>query len=131
MLFYAHAGLMAAAILLMGSGILIARYEKKKRWWLNAHKALGLSSTLATTLAFVFAVMMVSASEGIHMNRMHAYVGAAVLTLSLATATLGFLQLRIKGMGARIRPVHRLIGRIAVSLFMFNIVLGISVAGFL
>lgn len=41
---YAHLSLMAAATLSMLSAIAVARYFRKKKWWVKVHKALNGAS---------------------------------------------------------------------------------------
>jgi amino acid transporter len=129
MLFLTHSGLMVTGFLLMVAGVIIARYQKKKRWWLKTHKILEISAVLAVTVAFFCGIWMVSLSGDPHFAIRHAYVGLAVFVLSAITLVIGLLQLRVRGMAARLRPVHRWMGRTTILLFFLNIFLGLSLAG--
>jgi len=131
MIFYLHAGLISMGFLLMATGLVTARYLKKKRWWLRAHKTLEMLSSFAIVSGFICGILVVSASGSVHFALAHAYVGACVFMLALVTLVVGFLQFRIRGQAALFRPIHRWSGRLTGVLYLANIGLGLSLAGVL
>jgi hypothetical protein len=44
--FYLHAGAMVLGFLFMSAGVGIARFQRRKRWWLKAHKSVTILSGL-------------------------------------------------------------------------------------
>jgi len=89
MVIYVHGGFMVTGFSLMVAGFTVARFLRKKRFWLRAHRALGLSGASSIGLGFLTALYMVSDFGGDHFAVLHAYVGAVTVFLSAMTPTLG------------------------------------------
>jgi hypothetical protein len=69
---------------------------------------------------------MVSLTTGQHFRVPHAFLGAAAILAMAATPVLGVLQFKVKpGAMGKIRTAHRWTGRIAVILFVLNILSGL------
>lgn len=118
-----HALLVLTGLVFMFAGMITARYMKGKKWWLKAHKNLGLAGALFTVAGFVVAVYAVSIHLGIYLIRgPHAYIGVMALLLVVFTPIMGFMQLRKKD--KRIRIIHRWSGRLAIALMLVNATLG-------
>jgi len=128
-LLYLHAGFMITGMVLMTAGVFIARFMRKKPWWLRSHKALGICGVLSIALGFSTAVNMVAASGDEHFDVLHAYVGAVVILAATATPVLGQLQFVLKERRAEIRKIHRWAGAITLILISLNIISGLVLAG--
>lgn len=109
----------------MTTGMVIARYFKKRTWWLKAHRILGILGALQVWAGFAAAVLMVSRSGGEHFDVFHAYLGLTVILLALATSVAGQLQLTLRKPALRLGTLHRWSGRTTLGLWMVNAALGI------
>ena len=127
-----HAWLMASAFLAMSFGILIPRYMKKNRWWLRAHRGLGVAGPCLGALGVGAAVYLVGISTGIHLRVLHAYVGLVAAAGFITTPLLcRYLFAAPKEKKKPLRAAHRWAGRAALLLYLGAVVLGLFRAGFL
>jgi len=120
MLYPFHAFLVFSGLLILLAGMICARYLKGRRWWLKAHKTLGIAgaaSTLSGIMVAVYASGGLSPPAGLH-----AYIGITVSFMVLFTPFMGFMQLKKRDM--RLRAVHRWAGRITIALMIINVYLG-------
>ena len=131
MIIYVHGGFMMAGFSLMTGGVVIARFLRKKRFWLRAHKALGLSGALSISLGFLTALYMVSGFGGEHFAVPHADAGVVTVFLSVITPALGWLQFVFRSRAAVIRTWHRWSGVVALLLAFITILSGLVQAGVL
>jgi len=127
--FYNHAGFMSAGFLLMLSGITIAMFMKRRRWWLSIHKAAGILTAVCFLCGFTFAILMVGFSGEVHFRVIHAYLGLLTTILTLLASFLGHLQFRIKNASGKIRTLHRWSGRIALIFACTAAASGLQTAG--
>lgn len=119
---------MGAAFAFLLSGWLVARYARRRRWWLRVHRGLAYGGVF---LVFTgFAVMFLGKTGG-HFRVPHAWMGAAVLVLAVATPVLGNLQFVLREKAKGIRAAHRFSGRVAIALMGINIFSGLRLAGIL
>lgn len=121
---YIHAGFMVCGFTFMATGMVIARYFKKKKWWLKAHRILGILGALQVWVGFAAAVLMVARAGGEHFDVFHAYLGLAVILLATATSVMGQRTLHKPAPG--LRNVHRWSGRATLVLWLVNAALGIA-----
>lgn len=128
-----HIAFMATAALSMLTGIVAAHYFRKKKWWLKAHKTLNIASVVLALAGFAVAAAMVQASGGPHFRVTHAIFGATGLLLLLVTPVLGFMIFRLKGKEkiARLRTLHRWVGRFTASMIIISAIVGLSFLGIL
>ena len=131
MLLTLHAGFMATGLVLMIAGVCIARFMRKKAWWLRGHRALGTCGAMSVLCGITAAVAMVAGFGGPHFQVLHAWVGAVVVLSAVATPVLGQLQFVLKGRRAEIRKVHRWSGAMTLILLSLNILSGLVVADIL
>jgi hypothetical protein len=103
MIIYLHGGMMTAGLLLMAAGFAVARFLRGNRFWLRAHRALGLSGASSIGLGFLTALYMVSGFGGEHFAVLHAYVGAVTVFLSVMTPALGQFSFVLRSRSAEIR----------------------------
>ena len=118
-----HAFLVSSGLLLLSAGMICARYMKGRRWWLKAHKSLGIGGAALTLSGIMVAVYMVTASSGFAPPAgPHAYIGILVSLMILFTPIMGFIQLKKRDM--RLRAIHRWSGRLTIALMIINAYLG-------
>jgi hypothetical protein len=118
-----HVLLVTTGVVVMSGGMLIARYMKKRGWWLKAHKSLAISGALLTISGFIVAAYMVSTYMGTYLvMEPHAYLGITALALVVFAPIMGFMQFRKKD--KRIHIIHRWSGRLAIIMVLSNIAAG-------
>ena len=121
-----HASLVILGFLLLVWGMTFAR--RKEKGWLKKHKLLGILGAAFAVAGMTMAAYMVSAASQEHLRVPHAYLGSFVILLLIITPALGLLQLRAaKENKAKIRRIHRLLGRIALLLMALNILFGLMI----
>jgi len=128
-LLYLHAGFMITGMSLMTAGVFIARYMRKKPWWLRSHRALGICGVLSIALGFSTAVYMVAASGDEHFAVLHAWAGAVVILAAMATPILGQLQFTMKNRRTELRNAHRWAGAMTLILIPLNMISRLVLAG--
>lgn len=131
MLLYLHAGFMITGLALMTAGVFIARFMRKKPWWLRSHRALGICGVLSIALGFSTAVYMVAASGDEHFVVLHAWAGAVVILAAVATPILGQLQFTMKNRRTELRNAHRWAGAMTLILIPLNMISGLVLAGYI
>ena len=124
-----HAVLMITGLLLLSTGMLIARYMKNRHWWLRAHKMMGISGAIFVISGLVMAIYMVSLSTGVHFRVPHAYLGSITIIFVLMTPIWGYAQFKSVSEAVKIRTIHRWSGRITLALIFINIISGLSLGG--
>jgi hypothetical protein len=123
-----HAVLMIAGFLILLCGFITARYMKKKRWWLKAHRFLGVSGASLTILGFFLIVFNLLLSGRPCFTMLHGYMGLVIALLAFVMPALGFMQLKIRKIAGKIRPIHRFFGWIMLTTMFINIILGMRIA---
>ena len=128
MLIY-HMALVLSGIACIAAGAAIARFMRKKTWWLKAHRACAAAGAVIVTAGIAVAFLMVQMRSGMHMNIPHAYLGVIILSLVITAPTLGFLAFRIRRHAAQLRTAHRWLGRLTLMLLIINAVSGFIITG--
>ncbi|MEN6331070.1 MAG: hypothetical protein ABFD57_03670 [Smithella sp.] len=129
--FYFHVGFMLTATVLLLGGITVARFLRRKRWWLKAHRRTALTGVATMTAGFVSAVMLVTLSGQPHFGPPHTWLGAVTLSGIVLTPTLGFSQFRFPAHVAAIRSAHRWSGRLTLIMALITILFGLILIGIL
>lgn len=127
-MFLYHVGFMGTGFALLLSGWLVARYAKRRRWWLRAHRGLAYGGVFLVYAGFMAMFLW---KTGGHFQVPHAWLGAAVLALAVAAPVLGNLQFVLRGKAKEIRAAHRFSGRVTLTLMGINILSGLRLAGIL
>ena len=120
MLFY-HAGFVIAGFAAAATGAALARFMKRKTWWLKAHRGLASAGVALLFCGIAAAFLKVELRGGVHIAFPHAYLGAVIFMFALITPTLGLLQFRFRQQAARIRVLHRWSGRLLLLLLALNV----------
>lgn len=131
LLLQTHAFLMILALCIMLAGGIIARFMKKKIWWLKVHRSLGITGAIFFIVAILAIVLQITLTEREHFRIIHSWIGFVAFVFAMLTPTLGILQLRVRSMTVRLRSFHRWSGRIALCLMLINVFLGLSMMGFI
>jgi hypothetical protein len=124
-----HAVLMITGFFVLFSGFFTARFMKSKRWWLKAHRLLGVSGASLTIIGFFVIVFHLLLSGRPFFALLHGYVGIVIALLAVIMPVLGFIQLKIRRIAGKVRPVHRFSGRVMLVMMFVNIILGMRLAG--
>lgn len=128
-LFLIHAAMMAVGFLLVFSALIVAMTQRRKRWWLKVHKAIGLTGGSFMVLGAIMAVTAVASTpEGHHFRTPHTWLGVLTVAVAIITPTLGLLQFKIPQKAASIRVYHRRFGRLLNLMAPIAILLGLRVA---
>ncbi|UCF07752.1 MAG: hypothetical protein JSW28_08950, partial [Thermoplasmata archaeon] len=124
-----HASLLTVGFLLMLAGVIVAKFQKKKRWRIEVHKWLGVSGSIISLAGIILGFVMVTMTSGEHFRVPHAYLGVLAAVFIILSPVLGIAQFKIKKNKARVRMIHRWVGRIAVTAMLINILAGLSLVG--
>lgn len=124
-----HALSMSLAFLMMTAALLIARYGKKKKWWLKAHKILGITSAALTVIGLGLGIFMVAAKGQSHLRVPHAWIGLLAILAASAAPLLGRAIFSTKTKKQELRRFHRWTGRTALILMTLTILSGLFQAG--
>ena len=127
-MFFYHVGFMGAGFLALFIGGVVARYGKRQRWWLKVHRGLAYGGVLMALAGFAF--MFIGKTDS-HFRVPHAWLGAVVILLAVATPVLGNLLFILRERAAALRTLHRWSGRTTLILMGLNIISGLFVAGIL
>jgi hypothetical protein len=120
-----HAALMLSGFILMGIGIAIARYLKKKKWRMKVHKIVTVLGVSLGMAGLVIGIMMVEQTIGVHFRILHDIIGTISVITFIITPVLGYLMFKIKGKGKQIRMAHIWIGRFDIFILVtISIILG-------
>lgn len=127
-----HAILMGASFVLLSTGMLVARYMKKKRGWLKNHKWLQWFGAVGAVLAFAIAFYMLAAEGAGHIRFAHSIVGLITVISIILTPVIGYAILKGKRERKRAyRIFHRWIGRITLAGMIAAVILGLRFRGIL
>ena len=127
--FSIHVLFMSTGLLAMITGVGIAHFLRRKRWWLKAHRPAGIAGAVCLGTGFAAAVFMVSQSGGDHFQVPHTWLGLTTLLGAVAAPVLGHLQFKIRSKIQQLRIWHRRTGYAALTLTLFSVLSGLVVAG--
>lgn len=125
MLLIAHIMMMAAAFLLIATGVFIAS-RRKSPLWLKRHKTLNSFGMVLALAGFFFIVLAISLVQGEHFTILHTWVGLIIIASVLINPLTGQLMLAVGAQAVKLRPWHIWWGRAILALMVLNIVLGIT-----
>ena len=128
-LLYLHAGAMGAGFLLMAAGAGIAGFQRRRRWWLKAHKTFGVTGSFVMLPGLVAAFLMVDQGGSGHIRLPHAGFGLVMILLAFITPVFGQLQFKIREKAKQLREKHRWSGRITLIVGLITILSGLLAAG--
>jgi hypothetical protein len=125
-----HALLMSTVFLLFLCALLIAATQREKRWWLRAHRGVGISGASVMVLGAViaFAAVATAPNGGHHLRTPHTWLGALAVSTAVIVPIIGLLQTRIHTKAGTLRLVHRISGRALTVMAALAILLGLRAA---
>ena len=126
-----HIVFMSSAFAAMASAVSIARFGRKRKWWLAAHRALNISSVVLLCAGFASAAIMLGGFGTSASGAPHRIAGGLGILLALAMALLGasFAKKGLPGSPAARRALHRWGGRAALVLLPVALALGLRLIG--
>jgi hypothetical protein len=130
-IFYLHVGLMLSAALCLLMGMAVAMTLRRKRWWLKAHRFIGIAGVAIMAAGFTAAIMLVSLSGRSHFGPPHTWLGGMTLSGAALTPTLGFSIFKFPKRAIVLRRIHRWLGRWTITMVMVTIVSGLLLVGIL
>jgi len=129
--FYLHVGFMGTAMGSLLTGVAVAMFLRRKRWWLRVHRSIGIVGVAILTAGFLAAILLVSLSGEPHFASLHPRFGGATLSGAFLTPALGFSSFRFPAHAEEIRLLHRVSGRLTGILGMITLLSGLLLSGIL
>jgi hypothetical protein len=127
--FSIHVSFMIAGLLTMATGVSVARFLRRKQYWMKIHRTAGITGAICLSAGFAAAVVMVSQSGDGQFKVPHAWLGLTTVLCAVAAPTLGHLQFKIRSKIQHLRLWHRRTGYAALILILLSILSGLVVAG--
>lgn len=124
-----HILFMSASVVLMSIGVTIARFFRKKKWWLKVHRTLGILSALSTGVGLGSIILFVEYTGGKHFSVPHTWVGIVAVIGAFFVPMLGQAFLKLKWRKQQLRIFHRWGGRVTVSLMGIAALMGLRLMG--
>jgi len=122
-----HIVFMSSAVVFMSTGVGIARFLRKKKWWLKVHRSLGILAAFSTGLGLGSIFIFVENTGGRHLAVPHAWVGLLAVIGAVLVPILGQAFLKLKWKKQELRSVHRWSGRITVTLMGIAALMGLRI----
>jgi hypothetical protein len=126
LLLVTHNITLTISFLMIVWAMLVARYLKKRRWWLKVHKNLMLYGVGLGIIGIISAEYLLFSTSVGHFRIIHSYFGTAAVFTLICTPVIG--QLILKGKRENkpfFRILHRWVGRAALIMTFISIVLGL------
>lgn len=124
-----HGGLMILTVCTLLTGVLIARFMKKRPWWFKVHRSIAITGVILFLIAIAAIALQITLTERAHLRVPHSWVGLVAFICVLLTPTLGFLQFKLRNVAAKLRGFHRWSGRITICLMIINVIFGLLLIG--
>ena len=128
MLIVVHLLLMFAASLCLLAGVGLARFGRKRKFWLRGHKNLNSAGGILLTAGGVMAFVNIILTGSDHLAELHHRIGFIALMLTFLTVFLGFYSLKASNKSV-FRAVHRWSGRLSPIAILAALTLGLSMIG--
>ncbi|MCX8058440.1 MAG: hypothetical protein N3A58_03370 [Spirochaetes bacterium] len=133
-LIHIHLFLMSSVFLLSFIAGLIAKFLRKKNWWLNIHKLLNQIKILLLIIGFSFGFYIVSISGMKHFSNIHGILGLTAFILMLIQSTFGFIitnnllnkKLSKFNINKAFRFIHKKAGIFVIIIVFLNLFIGLS-----
>ena len=113
----------------MSIGVTIARFFRKKTWWLKVHRTLGILAALSTGVGLGSIILFVEYTGGKHFSVPHTWVGVIAVIGAFFVPILGQAFLKLKWKKQQLRFFHRWGGRVTVSLMGIAALMGLRLLG--
>ncbi len=133
---YLHLALMSSVFLLSLLAVIIAKFLRKKNWWLKTHKLMNQIKTILAISGFIIAIIMVANFGMKHFSTIHGIIGLIVFILILLQSSAGFIItnpnlsnlnfIKNTKISRILRIIHKKSGLIIIFLILINLIFGIS-----
>ncbi|MFN3411664.1 MAG: hypothetical protein ACK4YF_05870 [Exilispira sp.] len=146
---YIHLVLMISVFFISLFAAIIAKFFRKKIWWLKKHKLFNQIKTILAITGFIIAIIMVNNFQIGHFSTFHGIIGLITVCLILIQSTAGFLitinilsriklfknlntkkldEIRLNDFNANkiLRLIHKKSGLIIILLILLNIIIGLT-----
>ncbi len=121
-----HNVALTVAFFVMIFAMIIARYMKKRRWWMRVHRLLEITGVVLCVAGIIAVEYILFSILGNHFRIIHSYIGFVAILLLILAPIVG--QLILKGKKERkrfFRVFHRWLGRIALLTTLAAIIYGL------
>ena len=119
-----HVLLITTGFVLLVAGLIAARYHKTRNWY-KTHVILQLAGVAGIIGGVVVGIYMVARSGMPHLINIHEILGVTIGVLVIVAIIIGYCIKRAQASKNSVRLSHRWLGRIAIALVIFNIILGV------
>lgn len=133
---YVHLMLMSIVFVISLIAGFIAKYLKKKKWWLKFHKTANRIKIIFALIGFIMAIILVNSIGLRHFSTLHGIIGLIVFLLIILQSFAGiiitsnvfnkFKIFKEKNGLKIIRMIHRKSGIIIIFLIFINLLLGLT-----
>ncbi len=130
-----HLILMISVFIISFVAGLIAKFLRKKNWWLMTHKLLNQIKTIFAIFGFIIAILMVNNFKMNHFSTIHGIIGLLVFAFIIIQSSAGFIinnkflsNLKIikeKGFQKILRFIHKKAGLIIILFILVNVIIGL------
>jgi len=111
--------LMVLALAILAGGAAVARFHRRRKWWLKIHRLLGTAGPLAVFFGLISAYAAIELIGGLQFAVPHAWFGLLVIAIVLITQSAGLMQFTVPARAALLRSLHRWMGRASLVLMTF------------
>ena len=132
---YIHLILMSLVFLLSFVAGIIAKFSRKKIWWLKAHKTLNQIKAILAIAGFVIAIIMVQSFGLKHFSTVHGIIGLIVFLFIIVQSLIGAIvsspaliknkNTKEKSTFKTLKLIHKNIGFFIIVLILVNIIVGL------
>ncbi|HPK53729.1 MAG TPA: hypothetical protein PK114_04660 [Smithellaceae bacterium] len=129
MIFFFHKLFMGVAALFLLTGVSVAVFLRRRRYWLKMHKLLNSCGGMLLLTGGILAAIMVSQQQGEHFAGFHAIAGIIALILTITSFLLGFYQLKASFAKQTLRNIHRRLGVLSLASIIVALVAGLILVG--
>lgn len=133
---YIHLILMISVFIMSFVAGIIAKFLRKKNWWLKVHKILNQLKTILAIFGFIIAILMVSNFKMNHFSTIHGIIGLLVFILIIIQSSAGFIItnkflsnlkfIKERGVGKFLRFIHKKAGLIIILFILINVIIGLK-----
>jgi hypothetical protein len=127
-----HLVALSISFLLMFAATFVPRTMKRTvKSWRPTHIAMELAGVIVGVIGAAVAFWMVQATGAGHLRVIHSWFAMITIVLLIATPIIGQMFLKMKNGKKQLRLAHHWVGRVALGLMAWTILLGFFQAGLL
>ena len=126
-----HAGLMILALCIMLTGAIIARFMKKKAWWLKVHRSLGITGAILILMALFAIAIQITLTERATFQGFPLLDRYRSIWICCSDTHIGDTPVQGTKHGCQVAEPPSLVRKDHLCLMFINILLGLSMLGFI